>query len=94
MLLLTIAMAASVLSADGSTASAPLSAQPAAAAKVEDDDKLVCETVQVTGSRFKKRVCMTVAEKRRRDEFNARYARQRDATTGLSGDRANSMDGR
>jgi hypothetical protein len=56
-------------SAPGSAAAAPAPAEGAAAAAVADGDKIICRSIQGTGSRFPERVCMTkkqMAEERDR----------------------------
>jgi len=65
--------AGAIVAPSGAPASAPASA-PAKVGESNDDDKVVCKSLDVTGSRFKTRVCHTKQqwaqiEKDSRDEL-------------------------
>ncbi len=86
------ALAAADASASGATDPAPTptpaatDTQPAPPKKRlingKDPDTVVCHTQEVTGSRFKQRVCLTAREWEARENAAAEFFRQSDASSG------------
>ncbi len=51
----------------------------------EEDDRLVCKRIQVTGSKFQKKVCMTWAEWKQRQAQGREFTQNTNRRTGQQG---------
>ena len=86
-MLLILAIAAAVAGgpAQGQPSAATEATQPAPPSADDDLNKVVCRTEEVTGSRFNRRVCMTKAQWRDKEQKAQDFEHMLDSKQGLSG---------